>query len=134
MAQMEGLIDPQWALEVDKKHVDIWTYNGLGGEEIVADLDLRVLGGLTVPFGQELYTPEKAQRLVHISRLINLAFEEDGRLTLLRELVQAAARNDGTNHEHIKPFQARALTLPDEVWLIPTSAIQILTPTPAHAE
>ena len=125
-ANTYGRIDPEWAVRLESRGFDIWTHNGSRTEEISGQIRLRHLGGLTVQFTDDAYSPEQAREVDNRRTVVNLAFREHGRLTLSSFLHEAAKQRGGDDDPLAVDLRQHSRILGQPAWLIPVSAITVV--------
>lgn len=121
-SEMPARIKPEWAGQAWRSHNNIWTYNRANGEEIGRFVTLPLLGGLVVAVSTEVYSPVEVTQIAMARSLINLAFDDDARLTSTSRLLEAAEQI-GNRPQLVSELQARQIATdehgPDEAWALP---------------
>lgn len=126
MAEVLGEISGVWPDEVAEAHIDIWTHNRTFAENVGHDLDLLALGGLVLRFSAETYPEDRAKELGGRRRLVNLAFEEDGRLTLGHSIIEAIKTQKTRDNISAKFVDGAVGPYESAAWLIPVTAIDVI--------
>jgi len=120
-------IRPEWAEQVSEASAQIWHYNRIEAKNVNREVDLRLLGGLTLErFSVERDWSETA-RAKEYGPVVDLAFAQPNRRTTTDWLIEAALAVDRKLlAEQVEARRSWSHPMAnEEIWVFPVSALEI---------
>lgn len=123
LGDITGRIRADWARTVGTTGAAIRIHNRQRSETVAGLIRLENLGGLVVKFTRQIYMPTQADEVGRRRTIVNLSFDEPGRLTGTDYLVTSAIVRSGEDDPLIADLRKAANVIGRPAWLIPVSAI-----------
>lgn len=131
MSEVIGKITTGWAETLPDKAKNIWQYNGFNGEELLNDIPVHMLGGLTVSFSPVIIVPTREKSLSPYPT-VNLSFGDYGIATDTSRLLKASIEQRGDDDPLTMALKIRSHPHQklehdgNENWVLPLKGVELL--------
>lgn len=130
---LTGKIDPDWASEIGRNGLDVWSLNDTNSEELLRDVPLDRLGGLVVCFGTEVVLPKEIEAIRAAHSVVDLINSKPriGLVTDTKKLLTASLMQNGRSDPLTEALQTRSIPNSrlghgrNEKWFFPVVALEL---------